>query len=257
MKQFCYLLISFLLLSPALPAQNSLLQGFIAQHKDDPAFTHAFLSKDLFEIATKSSLKNEDWNGLHHAIKNIGSLSILAADSISNAVPIYKEVRTLIPEDEYDEILTVRDGNENVRGWIRSKDDMVTDLILLIGTNDEFVLVCFSGNLELGNITELAGLFETGKAQHLAKKAEAVSIDFSIHPNPGNGVFNLIYTDEEDPPAMLIVLDQSGRTLTTLNLSGTERQTIALQNLASGLYWLQLNTKKGRVGIKQLQIVQN
>jgi hypothetical protein len=170
---------------------------------------------------------------------------------------LYKEVKALIPEDEFDALLTVRDGKENVRIWAKSENQTVTDLVLLVGTPNEFVLICFAGNLELGNLSELASLFEAGAAQKLAKTAESVSIEFGVNPNPSNGQFTLSYTDEQDLPAELSIIDQSGRQIGTRQLSESSTQTVNFPDLATGLYWLELKTKSGKLGIKQVQIVRN
>ncbi len=255
MKHFFLLLLAISLFSPTLFAQNDGLQNFIDEHKSDQGFTYAFLSKDLFEIATESNVKNEDWKGLHNVVKNIGSLRILAGDSIKTALSLYKAAKGLISSDEFDELLTVRDGNENVRIWVKSEENMVTDLVLLVGSPDEFVLVCFAGNLELGNISDLANLFEAGKAQQLARTSEAVSIDFALSPNPSNGQFTLTYADELDTPNLLSVMDQNGRQISTLALNGNSTQQVALHDLPAGLYWIQLKTQNGKVGVKQMQVV--
>ncbi len=255
MKQIFFLLLSFALLSPTLSAQSNALQTFVEQHKSDQGFTYAFLSKDLFEVATQSNIKNEDWKGLHNVVKNMGSLHILAADSIGNALPLYKEARALVPGDEFDELLTVRDGKSNVRVWAKTAENIVTDLVLLVGSPDEFVLVCFAGNLELGNVADLAKLFEDGKAKQLARSSETVAITFDINPNPSNGQINLSYTDEQDPPALLSVMDQNGRTVSSITLSGAGTQQVMLNDLPAGLYWVQLKTQGGKVGMKQVQIV--
>ncbi|MFN0173007.1 MAG: DUF4252 domain-containing protein [Saprospiraceae bacterium] len=255
MKHFFFLFLAIRLFSPTLPAQNGDIQGFIEQHKGDRGFTYAFLSKDLFEVATKSSIKNEDWTGLHNVIKNIGGLSILAGEDIKNGLPLYKEVKALIPSDEFDELLTVRDGNENVRIWAKSEEYIVTDLVLLVGSSDEFVLVCFAGNLELGNIAQLAELFKAGQVRQLAQTSQAVAISFGVNPNPSNGQFTLSYSEGQDVPSLLTVLDQSGRQISSLSLAGAPTQQIMLQNLPNGTYWVQLKTKNGKVGVKQVHIV--
>ncbi|MFN0036187.1 MAG: DUF4252 domain-containing protein [Saprospiraceae bacterium] len=255
MKHFFLLLLSLFLTNSAASAQQVALHDFIEKHKSDQSFTYAFLSKDLFEIATQSDIKNKDWNGLHNVVKNIGSLRILAADSIESGLVLYKEVRALIPSDEFDELLTVRDGSDNVRIWVKAEDNVVTDLILLVGSPHEFVLVCFAGNLELGNISELAKLFEAGQVEQLARTSEAVAIDFGASPNPSNGEFTLTYSDEQDPPTLLSVIDQNGRPVSTLRLSGTATQSVVLGDVPSGIYWLQLKTQNGKVGVKQVQVV--
>ena len=255
MKQFFLLLLAIALLTNTAYAQSDALNGFIEKYKNDQAFTYAFLSKDLFEVATQADIEDKDWKKLHNVIKNIGSLSILATDSIENALPLYREVLTLVPTNIFDELLTVRDGKENVRIWVKEEEGVITDLILLVGSPDEFVLVCFAGNLELGNISELASLFEAGEANQLAKTTEAVAIDFNISPNPSSGEFTLSYDDELDPPSLLGIIDQNGRQVSNLQLSGFAIQQVMLPELPAGLYWVQLKTRGGKVGVKQVQII--
>ena len=255
MKQLLYLLFTLPFFPPTLSSQNEAIQHFIQQHKSDRGFTYAFLSKDLFEVAIQSDINAEEWRGIHQAVQNIGSLSILAADSLKDALPLYREVKSMIPDDSFEELLTVRDGNENVRIWVKSAENMVTDLVLLVGSPHEFVLVCFAGNLELGNLADLAKLFEAGKAESLARTSTAVAIDFAINPNPSNGQFTVTYSDEQDPPAQLSVIDLNGRAVANLNLSGAATQSLAFQHLPDGLYWVQLKTRNGKVGMKQVQIL--
>lgn len=255
MKHFFSWLSATLFFIPLLSGQNTAIQGFIDQYKSNPEFTYAFLSKDLFEVATQSTVKSEDWGRLHQVVKNIGSLSILTSDSVADGISLYKEAKTLVPQDEFDELLTVRDGNDNVRIWVKTEETMVSDLILLVGSPADFVLICFSGNLELGNIGELASMFESAKVEQLAKTSEALSIDFNINPNPSNGQFNLLYPDEQDPVSQLSILDQNGRQLAQMSLSGNNAQQVAFRDLPAGIYWVQVKTQKGKIGIKQLQIV--
>ncbi len=255
MKKIHLSLVFALLLSGAAFAQQENLNGFIDKHQKDPGFTFAYLSKDLFEVAAKSQIEDKDWKKLHNVVKNVGSLRILVADSITNAKPLYQEARDLVPA-EFDELLSVRDGSDHVRIWVKEDDAIVSDLILLVGTSDEFVLVCFAGQLELGNIAELAQLFDAESTLQLAKTTEAVAIDFSISPNPNSGAFNLTYSDTQDVASSLTISDQQGRLVTTQNISATATQQVIVQNLAPGTYWVQVKTKQGKIGLKQMQVVQ-
>lgn len=255
MKQLFLLPAALLLMASAAFAQNAGLNTFIDRHKQDPAFTYAFLSKDLFEVAAQAEIADHDWKKLQNVVKNIGSLRILAADDISNGMALYREARELVPADEFDELLTVRDGQDNVRIWAKSEEAVVTDLVLLVGTREEFVLVCFAGALELNNLSELARLFDAGGAEQLAQTAEKVAVDFQVSPNPSTGEFVLTYGDAADLPQQLSVIDQNGRYVSVLNLSGVATQPVVLRDLPSGLYWLQLKTQQGRVGVKQIQIL--
>lgn len=251
-----HLLLSLALLATGfIRAQNVALNTFIDEHKNDKNFTFAYLSKDLYEVVTHSEIADKDWKKLQQVVSNFGSLSILAADHIDTGVSLYKDARDRIPADEFDELLTVRDGQENVRIWTKDVDNTVTDLILLVGAPEEFVLICFSGKLELGNLSDLAKLFDAEEAQQLAVNACAVSVDFQMSPNPSDGSFTLTYADEQDAPAQVSLTDQNGRQVAVTRLSGEASQHLVFSEIPSGLYWVQLITKEGKVGVKQLQVV--
>lgn len=236
-------------------AQNADLTQFVNDHKSDPGMTFAYLSKDMFEVVSKSEIKDQDWKKVQNVVKNIGSLTILVSDSLETSLALYKEAKRIIPTDELDELLTVRDGKENVHIWTKDDDKTITDLILLVGSPDDFVLISFTGALELGNITDLISLFDAKEATELANTSNALSAEFSINPNPTSGDITLIYNDAQDTPDMLTVTDQNGRLVKTLQLSNSPNQQVNLNGVPSGLYWVQLKTTKGKVGVKQVQVI--
>ncbi len=257
MKILCLLLACFLLSIQAGRAQNEGLHHFIDSHKQDPGLSSAYLSRDLFEVVNKSQVEEKDWKKLQQLVKNIGSLRILAGDKIHTGPALYKEALAQVPASAFDALVAVRAEQTNVRIWSKSDDDQITDLILLIGSPEEFVLVCFAGNLELGNLQELARLFNASQAEDLVAATQAVAIDFRIDPNPGNGVFTVFSSDERDTPVLLRILDQQGRAISTQRLSGGAVQRVELPALPAGVYWVQVQTAAGKIGVKQLQIVQD
>lgn len=254
MKQFTLLLILFLSVSSSVHAQNEALNRFIEQHRNDKGFTFAYLSKELFEVVSKSDVKTQDWHKLHQVVQNIGALRILASDKIDNGLTLYREATATILADEMDELLTVRDDKSNVRIWTKDDGSSITDLILLVGTPSEFVLICFTGQLELDNIAALPAMFNAAEATQLATATEAASIQFGINPNPSRGTFTLTYSDPEDAPESLSIADQNGRVVSTRSLSAESSQQIQV-DVPAGLYWVQVRTLNGRVGVKQIQIV--
>lgn len=255
MKKIALLLSAVFLTAALANAQQEALDGFIEKYKNDYGFTFAFLSKDVLEVVTQTDIGEKDWKKLHNVVKNIGSLSILAADSIETGRALYREARGAVPTDELDELLMVHDADTDVRIWVKEEDAVVSDLVLLVGSPDEFVLICFAGNLELGNLAELARLFDAEEAQDLARAAAAAAPAFTISPNPSSGAITLSYPDEQDHPKRLNVIDQNGRSVMTADLSDAATQQVVLRNLPAGLYWVQLETEQGKIGVKQMQIV--
>ncbi|HLP95742.1 MAG TPA: DUF4252 domain-containing protein [Saprospiraceae bacterium] len=252
MKHISLWLIAALTCLQSLQAQNTTLQTFFHQHKEKPGFTHALLSKDLFDVASGHEISKEDWQGLHAVVQNMGVMEILVADSISNGVALYKEAKSCIQETEFDELLTVRDNQTNVRIWVKSEEDIVTDLVLLVGAPEEFVLICFAGKLELGNISQLPELFEAGKTTQFVERSAEVSAAFSISPNPARDQISIQFSDPQDQPSQLEIIDINGRKVLQTTLSSDATLPIQIGQLKPGTYWVQLRTTGGKIGIQQL-----
>jgi hypothetical protein len=251
-----FLLLPAFLLALMLHAQtNDALYSFVDRHKTDPAFTFAFISKDLLDVTLKTDVKDQEWKKAQNVIKDLGSLRILAADKIKNGVALYKEVYDLIPADEFSELLAVRDEQTSVRIWVKEENDIVTDLVLLVGAPEDFVLIQFSGNIDLSNIASLATMFNSAEAKDLIERSNKTNAGFSANPNPSRGDITLKYDAEDDAPVSLTVIDQNGRQVSDLQLSGQSQEQIHLNHLNAGLYWLQLKTRQGKVGVQQVQII--
>lgn len=236
-------------------AQNTALDQFVDTHKQDLKFTFAYMTRDLFEVVSNTKVQDKDWKKLHQVVKNVGSLRLLATDENPESKTLYQDALRAVPTDEFDELLTVRDGNDNVRVWTKDDQDRLTDLVLLVGTPDEFVLVLFSGELELGDLSKLAELFDSKSVEQLANTSKLVSVEFTVGPNPSNGDFTLHYNADTDAPQYLMVADAQGRQLKTLRLSGQPTESIKIGDLPDGLYWIQMKTTKGNIGLKQIQIL--
>jgi hypothetical protein len=255
MKKNLLFLAILLMTSRTAFSQQVPLQDFIDKYKQEKAFSYAFLSKDLFEVVAKSSIEAKDWRKLQHVVRNIGSLRILAADSIDNAISFYREAMGHIKGSDLEELLAVQDGKEKVRIWAKEEQGVVTDLVLLVSSLEEFVLVCFAGNLELGNLSELAALLNAEEAVSLAQTSKAIALDFKVFPNPTIGDFSLEYADTVVKAATLSIFDQSGRLLSTEVLSDNTSRQFSLRDYPAGMYWVQLKTASGQVGVTSVQLV--
>ncbi len=255
MKKMILSLSALLLTTGFAFAQNTSLTDFVNKYKEQDGFTYALLNKELFEVTIKADVRDKDWQKAHRVIKEIGHLTILVADSTDNALELYTEAKSLVVTSEYDELMSVKDGRDRVRLWAKSDDSMLEDVILLVSSEREFVLINLQGNVDLSNINELMDLFHSDEAKSLAQNAEQSSAALSISPNPGTGLFNLVFDPQDGVPTQIIVSDAQGRRVKDLSLSGQYSQQLDLSALNNGVYYLQLRTNQGKVAVKQVQIM--
>jgi len=155
MKKTFWLLPIFLMIAAAVPAQNDAIIRFFNQYVEDERFTVVSVSPKMFSLVSKISTDDEDWEKFREVVGDLTGLRVLTSDSISNGVTLYKEALSKVPTGEYSELLTVRDGQENVRIWIKDKGNIIDELLLLVGSPDEFVLLSLTGKIDLDKISNL------------------------------------------------------------------------------------------------------
>jgi hypothetical protein len=168
-KVFFLLPILFLAALSSASAQTDGISRFFNQYADDERFTVVYVSPKMFQLVSKIETDDEDWNQIREVVKDLGGLRVLTADSIADGLALYKNALNKVPTGEYAELLTVRDGTENVRIWIKDSGNIIEELLLLVGAPDEFTLLSFTGKIDLDKISQLSKTLDIDGAKHLEK----------------------------------------------------------------------------------------
>lgn len=169
MKKSIWLLPFFVLIAASAFSQNDGITRFFNQYMEDERFTVVSVSPKMFSLVSKISTDDEDWEKFREVIGGLTGLRVLTADSISNGVSMYKEALGKVPTGEYSELLTVRDGQENVRIWTKDNGNIINELLLLVGSPDEFVLLSLTGKIDLDKVSELSKDLNIKGVEHLDK----------------------------------------------------------------------------------------
>ena len=150
-------------------AQNDAITRFFNQYAEDERFTVVYIAPKLFHLAAKIETDDQDWNKIREIVKDLGGLRVLVAEDITDGVELYKSALSKVPVGEYSELLTVRDKDEHVRIWTKDTGNIIEELLLLVGKPDEFVLLSFTGKIDLDKISELSKVLDVKGAEQLEK----------------------------------------------------------------------------------------
>lgn len=132
-------------------AQSDAIKKYFDRYADDEAFTVVHISSKLFELFAKVDPDMDP--GVSQVMKDLKGLRILVRES--DGMRYYKEAAKMIDFDAYEELMTVRTDEENVRFYIKEGDQYIEELLLLVGAPDNFVLMSFVGKIDLENIAKL------------------------------------------------------------------------------------------------------
>ncbi len=160
-------LLVVLLMAVSANAQVDAIDRFFESYQDDDDFTMVYVSPKMFEmIATGAGdALDEELQGL---VKSLKGLKVLRTEKDSKAV--YKAALQKLPTDEYELLMTARDDGQNVKILTKTKsNDVIEELLLLVGGDDEFILVSFVGNINLSDLAKVASSLDIDGMKHLEK----------------------------------------------------------------------------------------
>lgn len=152
-------------------AQEDAISKYFSKYADDEDFTQVTVTSRMFGLFANLDAEEEEDKELLEAISKVKGLRIIARDDISmaEADDLYKEAFELIPTKEYDELMTVKDKDSDMKFLIQEKDGVITELLMVIHGDDQFFLLSLIGDIDLKQISRLSDSMNIDGFEHLEK----------------------------------------------------------------------------------------
>lgn len=148
--------------------QSDAIVKYFEKYMEDESFSVVYISPKMFEIIAKLDIETEDQDVVD-VLQNLKGLRILSRED--NGTKYYEEAIQKFKATEYEELMTIRDGDENINFWIKEKpgdSNYVEELLMLIG-GEEFSLISFIGKIDLNKISKLSSKAGIKGMEHLDK----------------------------------------------------------------------------------------
>ncbi len=161
-------IIPLLLSMGVASAQQDAISKFFKIYADDERFSSVYISPKMFQLVSKIKINDMDPD-LQDMLKNITGLHILSTHQSPKA--FYKEAITKINTKEYEELMKIRDKDEDVLFLTKtnSSSDKIEELLMLVGGSDEFSMISFVGDIDLNKIGRLGKSLNIDGSEHLEK----------------------------------------------------------------------------------------
>lgn len=153
----------FIVLAIAFPAflmaQNSAVDKLFNKYKGKDGVTTVQISPELFQIVKAMEIDEIDEHDI--PFDKIASVKILTIEDEEewDGVNFYKEIQKDLDVSDFAEVLTVDDGGETVRMWMKADKAKVSEFLLIVGGDDN-VLIYITGNFNLNDLEGLAESFD-------------------------------------------------------------------------------------------------
>jgi hypothetical protein len=164
MKSFSLTFLAILFSALTTFAQEDAITKYFNKYIDDEKFSAVYISPKMFNMVSKIEIEDMEPE-VQEVIKSMKGLRILHTEQ--NALQYYNEALKTINTNEYELLLTARDGGENVRFMVKDNGDIVEELLMIVGGNTNFALMSFIGNIDLKKIGKLAKALEIDNLQYL------------------------------------------------------------------------------------------
>ncbi len=152
-----------ILVAVALPAlmiaQNSAVDKLFDSYKGKDGVTTVQISPELFQIM--NALEIDDLDNSEIPFDKVASVKILTIEDEEKYkdVNFYEEIKGELKTDDFAEIMTVVDGGETVRMWMKAEKEAVLEFLLIVGGDDN-VLIYITGNFNMKDLEGLAQSFD-------------------------------------------------------------------------------------------------
>lgn len=146
---------AMVLLAVGAFAQGDAITKFFNKYATDESFTQVTVSGKMFSLFTNMEAETQEDKEVLDAISKLKGLRILAKDDTRDARALYKEAFSLIPAADYEELMSVRDDNKDMKFMIRENDGKISELLMIMGGADEFMVLSVFGDIDLKQISRI------------------------------------------------------------------------------------------------------
>lgn len=165
-KIFTFALLMFA--ANAVFAQDA-ISKFFTKYQDDESFTQVLISSKMFSMFTNMEVESKEDQEVLNAISKLKGLKILAKENTSDARKLYKEAYSMIPLKEYEELMSVRDKDKDMKFYVKETGGKISELLMVMGGADDFMIMTLFGEIDLKQVSRMGQKMDVKGLENLEK----------------------------------------------------------------------------------------
>jgi len=167
MKKLCLILLGILLIIPGM-AQDDAISKFFGEYEGREDFTTIYITSRMFGLIAQIP-ESDDEEDVMNIIRKLKGLKILTTNEYGEKNRLYKEALKKLPREGFDELMLIKEGDEEIKFLISEKNGKISEFLMLIGGEDNFFLMSMVGDLTLDDISRLSKTMDIDGFEHLDK----------------------------------------------------------------------------------------
>lgn len=160
MKNILIIAFAFLFIVPAF-GQTKSINKFYNKYKHQENVTDVKVRGWLIKLAS-SQVDDEQAENI---LKKVTQLRVLVVDGFEGVKSNdYNKLINDVEKDSFEEILRIREGKDNIRAMVKSDGDKISNVLLFVDGEDQFVMLSLEGSLDFSDLNDLHFDVEGGDA---------------------------------------------------------------------------------------------
>ncbi|RPD39731.1 DUF4252 domain-containing protein [Chitinophaga barathri] len=163
------LMIICVLCSSELALAQSSIDKFFQKYQDDESFTVINITPKMFNMFSKFSIDDPDAKKVTALASKLKGLRILIKEDTKDGQKLYREAAQFLTGG-MEELMSVRDKDTDLKFMVRENaKGNIQELVMLVGSSDEFVALTIFGDFSIAEISEIAGGMNIDGFQNLGQ----------------------------------------------------------------------------------------
>jgi hypothetical protein len=152
-------------------AQSDALVKLLDGIEEKDGVTSILVTKKMFELFTKTTDLEVQGESLNKVISSLDKLMIYDIQlSAAENNTIAKNVTNLLKQDGYEILMKINDESSKVEIYIQEQNNIVKHLFMVSKESDAVQLISLLGNIDLAQISKLAGTLNIKELELINKK---------------------------------------------------------------------------------------
>ena len=144
-----------MMLSLCVIGQKSAVDKVFDKYSGKDGYTTVYISSFMFNMLNSLESDDPEYNEFKKATAGIQSIKILTQDG-RDSEAFGAELLKMLPRSEYQEMMTVKDQDENVLFLAREENGRITEFLLIVSGGGEDALIAITGDIDLESISKIA-----------------------------------------------------------------------------------------------------
>mgnify|MGYP000577881610 CR=1 FL=1 len=149
-------------------AQQNAITNYFNEYVSDTAFTKVNVTSKMFSLFTEIDSEDAAEKEVIEALSKLKGIKVLMNDNPVNPSALYRDAEAKIAKDKsYEELMSVQDGKENVKFMIKESKGIISELFMIVGGNEQFIVMSLYGEIDLKQIAKLSKIIKMDSMKHL------------------------------------------------------------------------------------------